>query len=63
MFWPTWPSSGVYDILHFSPEGIYFAAFVAFVARSYAENMERQESKHAHKNMEIKGNTTKTNTN
>jgi hypothetical protein len=32
MFRPTWPSSCVYDILLFSPEGICFAAFVAFVA-------------------------------
>jgi hypothetical protein len=35
MFQPTWPSSGVYDILLFIPEGICFAAFVAFVACSY----------------------------
>jgi hypothetical protein len=35
MFWPTWPSSGVYDVSLFSPEGICFAAFVAFVARGY----------------------------
>jgi hypothetical protein len=32
MFWPTWPSSGVYDISLFIPEGICFDAFVAFVA-------------------------------
>jgi hypothetical protein len=32
MFRPTWPSSGVYDIYFFIPEGICFAAFVAFVA-------------------------------
>jgi hypothetical protein len=31
MFRPTWPSSGVYISL-FIPEGICFAAFVAFVA-------------------------------
>jgi hypothetical protein len=31
MFRPTWPSSGVQDILLFSPEGICFAAFLAFV--------------------------------
>jgi hypothetical protein len=30
MFRPTWPSSGVYDVLLFIPEGICFAAFVAF---------------------------------
>jgi hypothetical protein len=35
MFWPTWPSSGVYDILLFIPEGICFAVFVAFVACCY----------------------------
>jgi hypothetical protein len=35
MFRPIWPSSGVYDILLFSPEGICFAAFVAFVACCY----------------------------
>jgi hypothetical protein len=29
MFRPTWPSSGVYDISLFIPEGICFAAFVA----------------------------------
>jgi hypothetical protein len=29
MFRPTWPSSGVYDISLFIPEGISFAAFVA----------------------------------
>jgi hypothetical protein len=29
MFWPAWPSSGVYDISLFIPEGICFAAFVA----------------------------------
>jgi hypothetical protein len=32
MFRPTWPSSGVYDVLLFIAEGICFAAFVAFVA-------------------------------
>jgi hypothetical protein len=32
MFRLTWPSSGVYDILLFIPEGICFAVFVAFVA-------------------------------
>jgi hypothetical protein len=36
MFRPTWPSSGVYDISLFIPEGIYFAAFVAFVACCYS---------------------------
>jgi hypothetical protein len=36
MFWPTWPSSGVYDISLFIPEGICFAAFVAFVACGYS---------------------------
>jgi hypothetical protein len=35
MFRPTWPSSGVYDILLFNPEGICFAVFVAFVACCY----------------------------
>jgi hypothetical protein len=35
MFRPTWPSSGVYDVSLFIPEGICFAAFVAFVARGY----------------------------
>jgi hypothetical protein len=35
MFRPTWPSSGVYDILVFIPEGICFAVFVAFVACCY----------------------------
>jgi hypothetical protein len=35
MFRPTWPSSGVYDILLFIPEGICFAVFVAFVACCY----------------------------
>jgi hypothetical protein len=34
MFRPTWPSSGVYDVSLFIPEGICFAAFVAFVARA-----------------------------
>jgi hypothetical protein len=29
MFRPTWPSSGVYDVSLFIPEGICFAAFVA----------------------------------
>jgi hypothetical protein len=36
MFRPTWPSSGVYDISLFIPEGICFAAFVAFVACCYS---------------------------
>jgi hypothetical protein len=35
MFRPTWPSSSVYDISLFIPEGICFAAFVAFVACGY----------------------------
>jgi hypothetical protein len=35
MFRPTWPSSGVYDISLFIPEGICFAVFVAFVACCY----------------------------
>jgi hypothetical protein len=35
MFRPTWPSSGVYDVSLFIPEGICFAAFVAFVVRGY----------------------------
>jgi hypothetical protein len=35
MFRPTWPSSSVYDILLFIPEGICFAVFVAFVACCY----------------------------
>jgi hypothetical protein len=34
MFQPTWPSSGVYDISLFIPEGICFAAFVAFVSEN-----------------------------
>jgi hypothetical protein len=36
MFRPTWPSSGVYDISLFIPEGICCAAFVAFVACCYS---------------------------
>jgi hypothetical protein len=36
MFRPTWPSSGVYDISLLIPEGICFAAFVAFVACCYS---------------------------
>jgi hypothetical protein len=42
------------------PEGICFAAFVAFVARGYTMQFlkERQESKHAHKNQETNENTT-----
>jgi hypothetical protein len=35
IFLPTWPSSGVYDVSLFIPEGICFAAFVAFVVRGY----------------------------
>jgi hypothetical protein len=35
MFRPTWLSSGGYDISLFIPEGICFAAFVAFVACGY----------------------------
>jgi hypothetical protein len=35
MFRPTWPTSGVYDVSLFIPEGICFAAFVAFVERGY----------------------------
>jgi hypothetical protein len=40
------------------PEGICFAAFVAFVADP-TDKKERQESKHAHKNQETNENTTK----
>jgi hypothetical protein len=35
MFRLTWPSSGVYDLSLFIPEGICFAPFVAFVACRY----------------------------
>jgi hypothetical protein len=30
IFRPTWPSSGVYDVLLYIPEGMCFAVFVAF---------------------------------
>jgi hypothetical protein len=63
MFRPTWPSSGVYDILLFIPEGICFAVFVAFVAcysiLFYIRN-NQQIAAQTHKNMEIK--TKQTNT-
>jgi hypothetical protein len=63
MFRPTWPSSGLYDISLFIPEGICFAAFVAFVACCYSMQFliwvwKGKKTKHAHKNMEINGNTT-----
>jgi hypothetical protein len=48
MFRPTWPSSGVYDIFIFIPEGICFAVFVAFVACCYIMQI-----------MEINGNSKK----
>jgi hypothetical protein len=63
MFRPTWPSSGVYDISLFIPEGICFAAFVALSCTNPTDNKERQESKHAHKNQETNENTQQKNTN
>jgi hypothetical protein len=48
--------------LLFSPEGICFAASVAFVA-CYIEQGKVKKPKHAHMKMEINENATKTSTN
>jgi hypothetical protein len=56
----------VYDVLLFSPEGICFADFVAFVAcyiMQFLTTRKSEKTKHAHMKMEInrkEGKTKKT---